>query len=86
MKTLPFANSLAAASGVCWIVGSLLIWILPDFSLYLAKLGLMGVQGITPVGFQFSFSDFVAGLVFTLITAWLFGFVWGWFYEKLFKM
>lgn len=85
MKPLPFANSLAVVSGIFWIICSIFIWVLPAFSLYLTKLGLMGLQGLTLTGFKLDFSTFLTGLIFTVVIVWIFGYIWGWFYQKFSK-
>ncbi|MEK7519276.1 MAG: DUF5676 family membrane protein [Patescibacteria group bacterium] len=85
MKTLAFANSLALASGIIWIICSIFIWVLPDSSLYVAKIGFMGLEGFDFAGFNLDFSTFFAGLVLTLVFGWIFGFLWGAFYQKFSK-
>lgn len=85
MKPLHLANSLATACGLFWAACSVLIWVAPAFSLYLTKLSLMGLQGLALTGFSLSIGVFVAGLVMVVVTAWLFGYVWGWFYQKFSK-
>lgn len=85
MKTSAFANSLAVASGIFWIICSLFIWTLPDFSLYATKAWFMGIQGIDFTGFSLDSTTFFGGLVLTIITGWIFGYIWGAFYQKFAK-
>jgi len=82
MKSLPLANSLAAISGISWIFCAVLIWLFPSFSLYLTKIGLMGIEGLNLTGFNLGLNDFIVGLIFILAAAWIFGFIWGWLYQK----
>lgn len=81
MKPMPLANSLAVATAIAWIVGALFIWVLPDFSLYITRTWLMGLQGIEFTGWSLDFGTFLAGGVAAVVSAWIFGYVWGWLYQ-----
>lgn len=85
MKPLPLANSLALTVGIFWAVCALFIWIVPGFSLSMTRTSMMGLQGMNMTGFQLDFSVFLFGLVLAVISGWVFGYVWGWLYQKLAK-
>lgn len=85
MKPLPLANSLAVVMAGAWVVCALIIWILPEFSLYITKTWLMGLQGLTLTGWSLDFLTFLVGGIAAVVSAWVFGYAWGWLYQKLEK-
>lgn len=85
MKAKPLADSLAAVTAVAWIVCTLFIWLFPGFSLYITRTWLMGLQGVELTGFSLDVQTFIVGGISAVVTAWFFGYAWGWFHQKFSK-
>lgn len=85
LKTRPLANSLAVAMGIFYVVCRLLAAVAPDF---LRSIGqswfhtydLSALPAGSPTG-----GGFIWGLVTSMAAAWIFGYLWGWFYNRLAK-
>ena len=85
MKTTPFANALAAASVVYYLLCAVLAMIAPQFLLGMFQSWFHGINVTQLATTQRSFGSFLFGLISLAVVAWIFGYVWGWMYNKLSK-
>lgn len=73
------ANTLALASGISWVVCTVLVALFPKLSLKITQ-DLM--HGMELGDWQLNLSNFISGLVFWVIAGWLFGRLLGWSYDR----
>lgn len=82
LKEMPFANALGVVSGAAWIVCSLFVALFPGFSMSLSQALVHGLD-LLPLGtWQLTFTNFLSGLVISVISGWLFGWVLAWMYNR----
>lgn len=73
--------SFAAAFAILWIFGSLLVMILPSFMMNMT--GHMAHENLNDMGWAFTFTGFMFGLVAWAVTAGAIGWLVGFFYNKV---
>lgn len=81
-----FANSLAILTGLTYYILFYLINLVapPAFRL-LFNAQFLGADVASLLPKAFSFRNFFAGIIIVVITAWVFGYVWAWLYNRLAK-
>ena len=78
---MSLANALAVTSGILWIVCSILIWLVPEFSLSATRWWFMGLD-IGALGhFNLDANIFLLGGLSTVVSTWIVGYVLGWLLE-----
>ncbi len=87
MKTekIILANAFALTIGITYIVCRLLVSLFPEFSMQITKSWFHLIDLTKISGTDLSLGLFVLGLVSSVITAWLFGYVLGWSIELFSK-
>lgn len=71
------APAFAATAAFWWFIGSLFIWVLPEFSLLITKWWFMGLDVDELGNFNLDFSTFLFGGLTTIIAGWLTGYILG---------
>ncbi|MDO8602132.1 MAG: DUF5676 family membrane protein [bacterium] len=84
LKEKAFANSLAVLTGLLYIALAVLKMVVPSLFTFIFNAQFFGADVATLVPTQ-SLGDFSAILVAVLITAWIAGYLWAWFYNKFNK-
>lgn len=79
-KTI-LANAFALTIGITYIVCRLLVGLFPDLFLQITRSWFHLIDLTRISGADLSLSLFVLGLVSSVITAWLFGYLLGWSLE-----
>lgn len=85
LKTIPLANAFAAATGVFYLACLLLTALAPNFIRSIGNTWIHGYDlSSIPAG-SVTAGGFVLGLTSSLVIGWIFGYLLGWFYNKLSK-
>lgn len=85
LKTGTFANALALAMGVFYVLCALLSAVAPDLFRSIGQAWIHSYNLSAIPADSLTASGFVWGLVTSVVTAWIFGYLLGWFYNKLAK-
>lgn len=79
--TQVLGNAFALTAAIVWIICSLFIWLLPDFSLTVIRWLAMGLD-ISALGrFNLDFGTFLIGGITITVSAWIGGYILGWSIE-----
>ncbi|MDP2685342.1 MAG: DUF5676 family membrane protein [bacterium] len=78
------ANTFALAMAVLWVLCSLVIWILPEFSLQATTQMMHGMNFSAMGSWNLTFGNFLWGGTVAVIFSWVTGWVLGWSWETLY--
>lgn len=84
LKQQAFANSIAATTGIVYIVFYVLWLIVPGFFEFLFNAQFLGADVASLIR-DWSLGSFVATLVAVVVVAWLVGYVWAGLYNRFSK-
>lgn len=87
MKTdkLVIANTLSLATAILWIICTITVLILPDFSLTVTKWWMHGLDISIMGSWALTLGNFLLGGVTLTGSAWITGYIFGWSWEVLNK-
>lgn len=77
------AHAFALATGILWIVCSVIVWLFPSFSLQVTSWWMHGMDMSVMGGWNLSFGNFVWGGVTAVASAWGTGWVLVWSWEMV---
>ena len=81
MDKMRVANTLALASGILWVLCSIVILILPDLSLSVAEWWMHGMDISVMGSWNLNFINFFFGGIALIVSAWVSGWVFAWSWE-----
>lgn len=79
------ANSLALTTAVLWVLCTIIVAVLPDFSLAVTEWWMHGLDVSVMGTWSLNVANFVLGGFTLVISAWVSGYVFGWVWEALSK-
>ena len=82
-KRMVWANAAALTTALAWVVCTLFVLVLPELSLVLTKNLLHGLEIEVLGSWQVTWGGFLSGLILLAVSAWLFGWVLAWTYQRL---
>ena len=80
-----FANSIAVVTGLIYILFYVIDLIAPAVFEFIFNAQFLGAKVASLIPASFSFGDFISTLVIVIITTWIMGYVWAWFYNRFAK-
>lgn len=82
MRSIPFANSLAVATGLFAIGIATLRFLAPRLFAFVFNSQFFGADVASLLPAQTSITSLFAAFVIVVITAWIFGFIWAMLYNR----
>ena len=80
-----FANSMAILTAAFYLLFYLINLIAPGLFRFLFNAQFLGADVASLLPKEFAVGNFIVALVLMVITAWVFGYVWAWLYNRLAK-
>ena len=80
-----FANSIAILTGAFYLLLYLINLVAPGLFRFLFNAQFLGADVASLLPKEFDAGNFIVTLVLMVITAWIFGYVWAWLYNRLAK-
>ncbi len=80
-----FANSMAILTAAFYLLFYLINLIAPGLFRLLFNAQFLGADVASLLPKEFTAGNFIVALVLMVITAWIFGYVWAWLYNRLAK-
>jgi hypothetical protein len=85
-KKMKIANASALAMAVIWLICSIGVWLLPDFSMKITNSWMHGMDVGGVMGmWSLTWSNFLVGGVSAVLASWLVGYIFAWALEKTSK-
>lgn len=78
------ANIFALTMSILWVLCSLIVWILPEFSLQATTQMMHGMNFSAMGNWNLNFGNFLWGGIMAVISSWVTGWVLGWSWETLY--
>lgn len=85
MDKTVLANAFGLATAIFWVVCTAVTWLLPDLSLVVTKWWIHGLDISVMGNWDITLSNFLLGGLTLTGSAWMLGWIFGWFWEKLSK-
>lgn len=76
------ANAFGLTAAVLWVACTVIIWLLPDFSLIVTEWWIHGLDISAMGGWNITLTTFLLGGLTITGSAWIAGWVFGWSWEK----
>lgn len=85
LDKLVIANSLALATAILWVICTVIVVILPGFSLTVTSWWLHGLNTSVLGSWNLTLANFLLGGIVLVISAWVAGYIFGWAWEVVSK-
>jgi len=85
LEKMAIANAFALSSIVLWILCTVFVVLLPDFSLTVTQWWMHGLNISAMGSWNLNFGNFLFGGIALAISAWITGYVLGWCWEFVSK-
>ena len=82
LNQMGLANALAAATAVAWVICTAFVVIFPQLSLSLTRDMIHGLDLEALGSWQINLGNFISGMVSLSASAWVFGWLVAWFYNR----
>ncbi|AKM79533.1 MAG: hypothetical protein UX85_C0010G0012 [Candidatus Beckwithbacteria bacterium GW2011_GWB1_47_15] len=83
LDKMVLANAFGLATAILWVVCSLMVALLPNFSWEVMRWWMHGMDVDAMGGWNLNLFNFLAGGLTLVITAWVTGYIFGWSWEKV---
>ncbi len=81
MDKMRVANTLALTAGILWVLCSIVILVLPDFSLSVTEWWMHGMDISVMGSWNLDLMNFVLGGIALIVSAWVSGWVFAWSWD-----
>ena len=86
LREIAFANSLAVLTAAFYVLLSVIGLVSPGLFTFLFNAQFLGANVAALRPKTLPFGTFIATVVTLVVTAWLFGYVWAWLYNRFAKI
>lgn len=82
LDKIVLANASALATAILWTICSIFVWLLPNFAFTVSQWWMHGLDISIMGNWNLTLTNFIAGGITLIISAWVTGYVFGWAWKK----